>query len=81
VSASSPEALLLIFRVERTPLIAVSFVMLFTLVATGRRTSPGVVAMVAMLIVALVAGLGVLRLASSSSIEDKRYLVSRLNPW
>jgi len=69
--------LLVMFRVERTPLIAVSFVMLLTLVATGRRTSPAVVATVATLVVALVAGLGVLRLASSSSLADKREAVVR----
>jgi hypothetical protein len=68
---------LAVFRVERTPLVVVFFVLIFTLVGAGRRFSPIKVISIAALVVAIVVGLGLVRLASSYTLEDKREAVVR----
>ncbi len=68
---------LVVFRVERSPFIVVFFVLLVTLVVSGRSISPAVVAALGAIVVAVVAGLGVARLASSSALDDKREAVVR----
>jgi hypothetical protein len=74
-----PAALLalVVFRVERSPFIIVFFVLLVTLVVSGRSISPAVVAVIGGTVLAVVAGLGVARLASSSALDDKREAVVR----
>ena len=68
---------LAIFRVERTPLVVVFFVLIFTLVGAGRRFSPVKVLTVAAVVVAVVVGLGLVRLESSQTLDDKREAVVR----
>jgi hypothetical protein len=74
-----PAALLalVVFRVERSPFIIVFFVLLVTLVFSGRSISPVAVAALGAIVLTVVVGMGLVRLASSSALDDKREAVVR----
>lgn len=69
--------LLLLFRVERTPFVVATLVVVITAVASRRQITLVTAVGVLFAVVSVVFGLGVVRLASSGELRDIREAVAR----